>query len=189
MNKENGQMATMTHRWLLGAVLGLYLATVACGNKDDLDGESVKAIVEASAINLDGEQVSITPVQLDCGVQSELWDAPAQVSQDRTTARLTSKGRGLNFGDDPTIEPNYRLPHAQVRGAFSLEVDEVSDIKNGDADTKLVTAKAAVKIPDACFANPLPMLGVKHGDFKEDAPVSLQFRKTDTGWRFDKLVH
>src|SRR5580698_123936 len=154
----------MKHRWLLGAVLGLSLATVACGNKDDLDGEGVKGILEASAVNLDGEQVTITPVQLDCGVQSELWEAPAQVSQDRTTARLTSKGRDLNFGDDPAIEPSYRQPHAQLRGAFSVEVDEVSDIKKGDAeDTKLVNAKAAVKIPNACFANPLPMLGVKHG--------------------------
>jgi hypothetical protein len=184
-------MATMTHRWLLSVVLGLYLATVACGSKDDLDGEGVKGILEASAVNLDGEQVSITSVQLDCGVQSELWEAPSQVSQDRTTARLTSKGRELNFGDDPAIEPNYRLPHAQVRGAFSLEVEEVSDIKNGDADgsTKLVNAKASVKIPDTCFQSPLPMMGVKHGDFKEDAPVSFLFRKSDTGWRFDKLVH
>ena len=180
----------MKHRWLFGAVLGLYLATVACGNKDDLDGEGVKGILEASAVNLDGEQVTITQVQLDCGVQSELWEAPSQVSQDRTTARLTSKGRELNFGDDPAIEPNYRQPHAQVRGPFSLEVAEVSDIRKGDADdTKLVTAKAAVKIPHTCFANPLPILGVKHGDFKEDAPVSFQFRKTDTGWRFDKVVH
>jgi hypothetical protein len=180
----------MTHRWLFGAILCLYLATVACGSKDDLDGEGVKGILEASAVNLDGEQVTITAVQLDCGVQSELWEAPAQVSQDRTTARLTSKGRELNFGDDPAIEPNYRQPHAQLRGAFSLEVDEVSDIKKGDAeDTKLVNAKASVKIPHTCFASPLPMLGVKHGDFKEDAPVSFLFRKSDTGWRFEKLVH
>jgi hypothetical protein len=180
----------MTHRWLLGAVLGLYLITVACGNKDDLDGEGAKGILEGSAVNLDGEQVTITPGQLDCGVQSELWEAPSQVSQDRTTARLTPKGRELNFGDDPAIEPNYHQPHVQVRGPFSLEVEEVSDIRNGDADgTKLVTAKASVKIQGTCFQNPLPMLGVKHGDFKEDVPVSFLFRKSDTGWRFDKLVH
>jgi hypothetical protein len=183
-------MSIMTHRWLLSAVFGLCLASVACGSKSELDGGVAKDILEANAVNLDGEQVTITTKQLDCGVQSELWETPVQVSQDRTTARLTSKGRDLNFGDAPAIEPNFHEPYAQVRGAFLLEVDEVSGIRDGETDgTKLVDAKAGIKLQHACFPNPLPIMGVKHGDFKEGTPVSFLFRKSDDGWRLEKLVH
>ncbi len=180
----------MTHRWLLSAVLGLYLASVACGSKDEFNEDVAKEILEANPVNLDGEQVTITQMQLDCGVQSELWDTPAQVSQDRTTARLTTVGRNLNFGDDPAIEPNFHLPYAQVRGAFPLEVAEVSAIRDGATDgTKLVEAKAGIKLSQACFQNPLPIMGVKHGVFKEDTPVSFLFGKSDDGWHLEKLVH
>ena len=192
MNNEGPQndMAIMTHRGLLSAVFGLCLALVACGNKNQFDEGVAKSILEANAVKLDGEQVTITLMQLDCGVQSELWDTPAQVSQDRTAARLTSKGRELNFGDDPAIEPNFHQPHAQVRGAFQLEVGEVSGIRDGETDdTKLVDAKAGIKLQHACFPNALPILGVKHGDFREDTPVSFLFRRGDDGWHLEKLVH
>ena len=180
----------MTHRWLVSAVFGLYLASVACGSKDEFNEDVAKGILEANPVNLDGEQVTITQMQLDCGVQSELWDSPAQVSQDRTTARLTTVGRNLNFGDDPAMEPNFHLPYAQVRGAFSLEVAEVSAIRDGEKEgTKLVEAKAGIKLPQACFQTPLPIMGVKHGVFKEDTPVSFLFRKGDDGWHLEKLVH
>jgi hypothetical protein len=180
----------MTHRWLLSAVLGLCLASVACGGKTEFDEGVAKSILEANAVNLDGEQVTITSMQLDCGVQSELWETPAQVSQARTTARLTSTGRDLNFSDNPAIEANFRQPYAQVRGAFLLEVDGVSGIRDGEKDgTKLVDAKAGIKLQHACFAKPLPIMGVKHGEFREDTPVSFLFRKSDDGWRLEKLVH
>jgi hypothetical protein len=183
-------MAIMTHRGLLGAVFGLCLASVACGSKDQFDEGVAKTILEANAVNLDGEQVTITQMQLDCGVQSELWETPTQVSQARTTARLTSKGRGLNFGDDPAIESDFHQPYAQVRGAFLLAVDGVSGIRDGDTDgTKLADAKAGIKLQHACFPNPLPIMGVKHGVFREDTPVSFLFRKSDDGWRLDKVVH
>jgi len=183
-------MAITTHRGLLSAVFGLCLASIACGSKDQFDEGVAKTILEANAVNLDGEQVTITLMQLDCGVQSELWETPAQVSQDRTIARLTSKGRELNFGDDPAIEPNFHQPHAQVRGAFSLEVDQVSGIRDGATDgTKLVDAKAGIKLQDSCFSNALPIMGVKHGDFREDTPVSFLFRKSDEGWHLEKVVH
>jgi hypothetical protein len=180
----------MTHRLLFSAVSGLCLAFVACGNKTDFDGGIAKAVLEANAVNLDGEQVTVSPMQLDCGVQSELWESPAQVSQDRSVARLTSKGRELNFSDDPAIEPKFHLPYAQVRGAFSLAVDDVSGIRDGEAGgTKLVDAKAGIKLPHACFSSPLPIMGVKHGNFREDAPVSFLFRQGNDGWQFEKLVH
>jgi hypothetical protein len=183
-------MATKTHRRLLSAVISLCLASVACGNKDQFDEGVAKTILEANPVKLDGEQVTITATQLDCGVQSELWDSPAQVSQDRSTARLTSKGRDLNFGDDPAIETNFHQPHAQVRGAFSLQVDQVSGIRDGGTDgTKLADAKAGIKLDHSCFPNALPILGVKHGDFREDTPISFLFRKNDDGWHLDKVVH
>ena len=183
-------MAIPAHRWLLSVVFGVCLASVACGSKTDFDENVAKDLLEANAVNLDGEQVTLTPMQLDCGVQSELWEAPAQVSQDRTTARLTSKGRDLNFGDNPAIEPKFHQPYAQVRGAFSLEVGGVSGIRDGETDgTKLVDVKAGIKLQHACFPNALPIMGVKHGEFREDAPVSFLFRKSDDGWRLDKLVH
>jgi hypothetical protein len=183
-------MSIMTLRGLLTAVFGLCLTSVACGNKNQFDENVAKTILEASAVNLDGEQVTITPMQLDCGVQSELWEAPAQVSQDRTTARLTSTGRDLNFGDDPSIEPSFHQPHAQIRGAFLLEVDQISAIRDGQTDgTKLVDAKAGIKIQHSCFPNAVPVMGVKHGDFREGTPVSFLFSKSDEGWRVEKVVH
>lgn len=181
-------MAIMIQRWL--PVLGLCLASVACHDKNQFDEGVVKNILESNAVNLDGEQVTITPTQLDCGVQSELWEAPAQVSQNRTTARLTSKGRELNFGDDPAMEPSFHQPYAQVRGAFSLEVGDVSNIRDGQADdTKVADAKAGIKLQHACFPNPLPIMGVKHGVFREDTPVSFLFRRSDDGWHLEKVVH
>jgi hypothetical protein len=180
----------MNHRLLLSAVGGLWLALYGCGGKSEFDENIAKDILEANPVNLDGEQVTITQMQLDCGVQSELWDAPAAVSQGRSTARLTSKGRDLNFGDDPAIEPSFHQPYAQIRGAFSLQVDDVSGVRDGEAaGTKLVDAKAGIKLQNACFPGPLPIMGVKHGNFHEDTPVSFQFHKSDDGWHLDKLVH
>ena len=183
-------MAIKTHRGLLGTVIGLCLVSLACGSKDQFDEGVAKTILEANPVKLDGEQVTITQTQLDCGVQSELWESPAQVSQNRSTARLTSKGRDLNFGDDPAIEPNFHQPHAQVRGAFLLQVDQVSGIRDGETDgTKLVDAKAGIKLDQSCFPNDLPILGVKHGDFREDTPISFLFAKNEDGWHLEKVVH
>jgi hypothetical protein len=88
MDKKSKYMAMMTHRGLLSAVFGLCLASVACGSKNEFDEDVARSILETNTVNLDGEQVTITTLQLDCGVQSELWETPAQVSQDRSTARL-----------------------------------------------------------------------------------------------------
>lgn len=181
-------MGIVIHRWPL--YFCLCLASVGCGNKNQFDAGTVRMILESNAVNLDGEQVTITQSQLDCGVQSELWEAPSQVSQDRTTARLTSKGRELNFGDDPTIEPNFHQPYAQVRGAFSLEVSEVSNIRDGETyDTKLADAKAGIKLQQDCFPNPLPIMGVRHGVFREDTTVSFLFHESDHVWHLEKVVH
>jgi len=173
---------------LLSAIFGLCLASVAC-SKDNFDEGVAKDKLEANPVNLDDEQVTITQTELDCGVRSELWESPSQVSEDRTTARLTSAGRELNFNDDPAIEPGFHQPHAQVRGKFSLEVAEVSGLRDETDVTKLVDAKVGIKLQNACFPTSLPIMGVKHGEFREDALVTFRFRRTDAGWRLEKLVH
>src|SRR5260370_7907772 len=148
----------MTNRLLLAAAASLYLSSIACGNKDDFNGGRAKEILEGSPVMLDGEQVTITQMQIDCGVQSELWDSPVQISQNHTTARLTSKGKELNFGDDPVMEPSFHQPYAQVRGAFMLQVDDVSGLRDGEEKgTKGVDASAGTSIQPACFPNPLPI--------------------------------
>jgi len=180
----------MTNRLLLGAVGGLCLATIACGTKTDFDGEIARDILQAGPIKLDVEQVTLTTAQLQCVAQSELWDAPAEVSQGRTAARLTDKGRELNFTDDPVIEPSFHQPYAQVRGAFLMQMDDPSSVRDGEEKgTKVVDAKVGIKIPHACFPNPLPLMGVKRGNFREDTPPSFLFRLTGDGWHFEKLMH
>jgi hypothetical protein len=180
----------MTNRLLLGAVAGLYLATIACGNKTEFDGEIARDILQAGPIKLDVEQVTITQMQLSCGVQSELWDSPAQISQDRTAARLTSQGRELNFTDDPVTEPSFHQPYAQVRGSFLLQMEDASSVRDGEEKgTKVVDAKVGIKIPHTCFPNPVPLMGVKRGNFREDTPPSFLFRLAGDGWHFEKVIH
>jgi len=175
---------------LSALVACLALACIGCGSSSDFDGGKAKGIIESAPVSLDAEQVSLTPPQLDCGVQSDLWESPTQVSADRTSARLTQQGRDLKFEDEVTMEAGYNKPHVQLRGAIPLQVDEVSAIRNGDdASTKLVDAKVSAKIQHACFQTPLPVLGVRKGKFKEDTPVSFQFVMKEDGWHLDKIVH
>jgi hypothetical protein len=44
-----------TRSWLFSAVFGLSMASVACGSKNDFDEDIAKSILEAKAVNLDGE--------------------------------------------------------------------------------------------------------------------------------------
>ena len=178
-----------TSRRLLTAAVGFSLALGGCGSKEDFDGGRAKDIIESAPINLDGEQVTLTSMQLDCGVQEDLWERPTQFSPERSTARLDPKGRELKFNDDVVLEPN-RQPYVQVRGALSIQVDDVSNIRDGsEAATKLVDVKGGVKVQHTCFSAPLPMMGVKKGNFQADTPVSFLFRLRDDGWHVDKLVH
>ena len=181
----------MTSRdgWII-ALSSFALLSVACGSKE-FNGEKVRSILEAQPVNLDGEQVSLTGNQVDCGVNNDLWDKPAQVSQERTTARLTQKGRDLKFNDDVVYQdPNYRQPYVQVRGALQLQVDDVPAIRDGDNGTKIAETKVGVKIDNTCFPTALPLMGIKKGNFNPDVPVLFQFRQAEDGtWKVDKLVH
>ena len=180
-----------TSRSLIAAAVGLSLsfAFSGCGSKEDFDGGRAKEILESAPINLEGEQVTLTSMQVDCGVQEDLWERPTQFSPERSTARLDQKGRDLRFNDDVVIEPN-RQPYVQIRGAISLQVDDVSNTRDGPENgTKLVDVKAGARVQHSCFPTPLPLMGVKKGNFQADTPTSFLFRLRDDGWHVEKLVH
>jgi hypothetical protein len=171
------------------AVVALAILSVGCSK--DFTGERVKSAVEAQPMTLDGEQVTLTGAQVDCGVEADLWDKPSQASGGRMTARLSQKGRDLKFNDDVVYQdPNYRQPYVQVRGEVSLQVDEVPAIRDGENGTKIGETKVGVKIQHACFQNPLPLMGIKKGNFNPDTPVIFQFHQSEDGnWKVDKLLH
>jgi hypothetical protein len=172
---------------LLAAAL---IGFAGCGNNKDFDEDRAKDILEATPVSLDSEQVTITQKQFDCGMQAELWDGLTQVSQERSTAHLSAEAKQLGFSDDIVTEPGYHQPYAQVRGSFPLQVDQVSAIRDGEeSGTKLVVAKAGIKIQNACFENPLPLMAVNKGKFQEDSQARFLFRSSDDGWRLEKLVH
>ena len=176
----------MNSRTLSLVVVTLAVVTLSCGSNNDFDA---KSILEANPVSLDGEQVTLSTKNVECGVQEDLWESPSHVSEMRSVARLSSKGRALNFSDDVTLELNSQ-PFVQIRGAFPLQVDEVTDVAGaGDNNTKLATAKVRVKIQQPCFPNPLPVMGVKHGSFRHDTPASYSLRLDKEGWKVDKIVH
>jgi hypothetical protein len=181
-----------TSRAALVAALCLAVLLSACKPSSEFNEDVAKGAIEAGKMNLEGEQVVLDDSALQCGVRSELWDAPATVSVDHVTAHLTSKARDLKFNDDVVVhDPATRVAYVQVRGEFPLQADSIVSIKDGeDKFSKLVEAKVSIKIDDPCFPNTLPLMGVRHGNFSADSPVALHLHFDESGgWRADKLVH
>ena len=186
---EDSALKMINSRSLLAAAVGFSFAFCGCGNKEDFDGGRAKDVLESAPIALEGEQVTLTSMQFDCGVQEDLWEHPTQFSPERSTARLDPNGQALKFNDDVVIEPNHQ-PYVQVRGSLSIQVDEVSNIRGGpETGTKLADVKGGVKIQHTCFAAPLPIMGVKKGNFQADTPATFSFRLRDDGWHAEKMVH
>lgn len=168
--------------------LVLCLLVTACGH--DFDGEAIRAGTE-KPVQLDREQVSMSYDQVLCGVKNELWEGDsAEMGQPQTSYRLTQKGRDLLFSDD--VYPNgagYLTPYTQVRGKCSLQLGQVVAISNGNDGGKLVQAKLAVRIPHACFAAALPIMGVRKGKFAPDVAPILKYEEDENGWLPTELVH
>ena len=147
----------------------------------------------AGPIHLDAEQVSLTGQQVECGVQNDLWEEPNSIrpgSAERSVARLLAAGKALHFDDDVVAaEPGYHQPYVQVRGDFSLQLGDISNIKDEGTNVKDVEGKLTVIVPNSCFADPLPVLGVRKGRFSQDATPVMEFRLLTDGWHFTKLVH
>jgi hypothetical protein len=181
-----------TSRAALVAALCLAVVLSGCRPSSDFSEDIARGSIEYGKMNLEGEQVTLTDPQIQCGVQTELWDPPTTLSADHTTAHLTSKARDLKFNDDVIIhDPSSRVAYVQVRGEFPLQADSIVSIKDGeDKNSKLVEARVSIKIDNPCFPNSLPLMGVRHGNFSADSPVVFHMHFDESvGWRVDKLVH
>jgi hypothetical protein len=172
------------------AILAASAILQSCGPNDFNYGK-VRNIIEGSPQRLDAEYVMLTAAQYQCGLQEDLWDTPLQpigLPGQTATARVTQKGHDLKFSDDVSIG-DKRYPYVQVRGDFSLFVNEITNDRAGPDDfTKFVETKVAVVIPHSCFTVPLPMMGVRKGQFTQDFSPVLEFHYNN-GWSIDKIVH
>lgn len=159
------------------------LLSTGCGSS----GFNPASAIQSAPVHLDAEYVMLTPEQVRCGVQHDLWDPPVDAGS-RSTARLTQKARDLKFSDDVSIGDMQR-PYAQIRGEFTLTPLGIeSDREGPEKETRQVEAKLGVAIPDSCFAGPLPLMGVRKGDFTQDS-APLVLLRNDNGWRVDRIVH
>ncbi len=181
----------ISHSALAVSYCFLAIVLTGCRASSDFNEDVARSAIEAAPIKLEGEQVTFTDAQIQCGTQAEYWDPPLTISPEHSSAHLTPKGTAFKFADDVIIvDPSSRVPFVQVRGDFPLAVNSITALKNGeDNTTKVVEAKVGVKIDDPCFQNPLPLMGVRHGEFKADAPVVFHLHFDDAGWHVDRVVH
>lgn len=182
---SDGYIMVIFRIWF-AAIVSASLALVGCGSGEFEEGRA-RSLVQGGPVRIEAEYVMLTPAQVQCGVQNELWDAPVEAGG-RSIARLTAKGRDLQFSDDVSIG-DLRQPYVQIRGDFPLSMTEFTSVKEGPGkDTKLVEAKLGALLQHPCFPNALPMLGVRRGKFAQDASPILLFHN-DNGWSLEKLVH
>jgi hypothetical protein len=167
---------------LVGVSAAFCLTLVGCG-----DGEfnPAKALA-AGPRQLDGEQVVLTQAQLECGATEELWNMETQ--GDRSSGRLTAKGQALGFSDDIRVN-EQRNPYVQIRGSFPLSVSGIAAVRDEDPQTKVVEAKVGVVVDHACFHAPLPMMGIRKGNFAQTAPARFQFALRSDYWEYERLLH
>jgi hypothetical protein len=164
------------------------LALAAC-SEGPFNEYSATIKLQAKPIQLDGEQVVITPEQVTCGEKDELWIVLPQ-GNNRAIGRLNDSARALGFSDDIHIgDPGFRNPYAQIRGEFPVSVTEVR-MRDLDATTKQIEAKTSVVIDHSCFKNPKPLLmGLRLGQFSETDNPAYHFRLHGETWDFEQLVH
>jgi hypothetical protein len=171
----------------LGIVAGLAVLCSACTHNDFGPG-TAQALVAQKPRRLDAEQLILSYGQVDCGVREQLWDPPAELGS-RTLARLTERGRTLKFDDDVVVaEAGHRNPYVQVRGDFPLTMPDPPDVKD-QGDMKMAVGKVLAMVDHSCFPDPVPVMGVRHGNFAENAVPVLRFEKTEDGWAYAGLVH
>src|SRR6266436_5016428 len=104
---------TFSMIWLpisMAAVVVLSIVSAGCSGRD-FNEEKAKNIVEGQPMRLEGEQASLSPGQVDCGVRAELWEAPVEMSPGHSSAHLTQQGRDLKFNDDVLTDPSFRKPY------------------------------------------------------------------------------
>ena len=180
----------MTGRMLPAAAAGLTLLCAGCGLGGFNEGRCRNSI-EASPVRLDGEQVMLTSVQIDCGVHNDLWDPATLDLHEQGVARLQAGGRALKFDDDIQInQPGLRQPYVQIRGEFPLQVLEIVNIRDGeDENVKLVEVRMGVVIQHVCFPQPIPLMGVRKGKFSQDNNPIVRLKQQGSSWFVDRLEH
>jgi hypothetical protein len=160
------------------------------GGPAGFDDGMVKLLIGSNPVTLEAEQIVLSPTQFECGLRSDLWEAPRQLTSERSSAALTPNGKALNFEDEVMVkEAGYRHPYVQVRGKFTLRPTEVVSITDGPSGTKMAQAKVGVVVQHACFTTPLPLMGVRHGKFSQDSAPVFQFRLDGETWVLDKIRH
>src|SRR5579885_1534576 len=100
----------------LALVLGIVLAslTLLVGCTAD-PNDTTRSMIEATPVKVEAEQVMLASGEVDCGVRSELWEAPGTPNQGRSFCRLLPAGRALQFEDDVVYtDPGYRSSYVQV---------------------------------------------------------------------------
>jgi hypothetical protein len=171
-------------------LLLLMLASGCGGGPAAFSNDTVKLLLEAEPMTLDAEQVMLSLMQFDCGLRADLWEAPRPVSAEKSVATLTVNGKALNFEDEVLVrDTGYRQPYVQVRGKFVLRPTEVVNLTESAPGTMDAQTKVGVVIAHRCFANPLPLMGVRHGKFSQDAPPVFQFKLNGELWGFDRIRH
>ncbi len=181
---DDKQMVVKILLRISGAFLA-FLMLGGCGS-----GEfSANGALEAHPVQLDGEQVVLDQGQVDCGAHEDLWDI-APLGDGRAVARLTKKGRDLQFSDDVQIgDPVVGFPYVQIHGTFPVKVFQVGSVRDEDQYTKLADARVTVRIDHGCFLNSPPILmGIRHGQFDPSASPVFRF-KLDGEWTVDKIIH
>jgi|GEM_PF-1089448 len=168
------------------AALLAALALAGCGG----GGFDPRGTLESHPVRLDGEQVVLDQSQVDCGSREDLW-VISPMGDSRSIGRLTQKGRDLQFSDDVQIgEPDIKVPYAQIRGSFPVAVLQMGSIRDEDAFTKTVEAKAGVRIDHSCFQNPLPILmGIRRGKFDPASNPVFRMKLEGEAWIVDRVVH
>jgi hypothetical protein len=161
------------------------LTLAGCGG----NGFDLAGVLESRPVRLDGEQVVLDQVQVECGAREDLWTL-SPLGDGRAVGRLTQKGRNLQFGDDVQIgDLVVGNPYIQLRGSFSLRVNQTGSIRDEDEWDKLADAKVSVKIDHSCFqATPPVLMGIRHGQFDQSASPVFHF-KLDGSWTVDQVVH
>jgi hypothetical protein len=168
--------------------LGFCLLLTGC-SPGFFDFGMVQNMIEMAPISLDGEQVMLTEGQIDCGVQSELWDVQT-LGPGRAVARLNQLARNLHFGDDVVMgEPGMHTPYAQIRGTFQLRMLDFANVRDDGDKFKLVDVKVGVEIAHSCFQTLPQLMAVRRGRFTQDALPTFRFRVDGNNWSFDRIQH
>ena len=170
----------------IACVACLCLALAGCSN-GPFDDSRIRYLLENATIPLNGEQVMLTQQQLECGIQSELWEMQP-LSPGRDVGRLLPRGRELKFDDDVQVG-EMKNPYTQLRGDFAVQLFDVQTVRDEGPKTKLVDAKVGVRIDHTCFANPLVLMGVRHGKFTQEFLPRFEFRQVGDDWQYDSIAH